>query len=52
MHAQVLDFPLFVNDGGSSLKTDLGVRWLLIGAVPNGQGALYKLLEQASMTKI
>ncbi len=34
MHAQVLDFPLFVNDGGSSLKTDLGVRWLFIGAVP------------------
>jgi hypothetical protein len=25
-HAQVLDFPLFVNDGGNALKNDLGVR--------------------------
>ena len=25
-YMQVLDFPLFVNDGGASLKNDLGVR--------------------------
>ena len=26
LSVQVLDFPLFVNDGGASLKSDLGVR--------------------------
>lgn len=30
VHVQVLDFPLFVNDGGASLKDDLKVRCSLI----------------------
>ena len=46
MTMQVLDFPLFVNDGGTSLESDLGV-----GPLPaQGQKKRCKCMDASSLT--